>query len=999
MAAILAAAAIIAVILPTKNAAAETVKAAIRAEFDTTAGTVHGEALITLPAGVRRDIFLSGLDVEKILINGREPGQGNNAIHRKRDRVLNLPVSEQRREIRITWTHSAAKDELVTPGQIYLHGPWHPDPGGPAVFSLTARLPAGFHAVSQAETITEREENGGVVAAFSFPHPLRRLVLVAGPWTVRKKTLKDGPDIYALFFPEDEELVDEYLERAAAYVRRYQELVGPFPYRRFSIVENRLPTGFAVPTFTLLGQMVARLPFITSTSLGHEILHQWFGNAVEVAAESSNWCEGLATYLADQSFAADAGRGAEFRKGQLLAIESYVHKDNAISLAEFTGGVSHLTAGSEARRAVGYGRASMFFHMLAKRIGREAFTKGLRLLYERFRYRSAGWGDVEAAMEEASGKKLADFFTSWLTTREDPAIAARGLNVTEKDGIITLRFDIEQKGEKISILNVPVRVVTPSGTVDKTIEAGKKTGVKIELDDYPEAVILDPEYDLARRLEASEIPPVWSRVRGAEKRLFILKDEETQEKFADFLAAVRKDGDETVLDSEVDDRQLEAADIVFVDATGGRARAMFATGAEAEADGFRLEVRKNPLAPARTATLVCASSKAEVAAAVRKLRHYGKYSLLEFAMGRITKKEITPSASGIRYLVNPEPSGFARRPRLSFTEVMKRIADRRVVYVGESHTSAADHHLQIRVVRAMYRQDPDKKLAIGMEMFSRDQQEVLDRYVLKKELDEPSFLREAKYFKRWGYDYRFYRPILDFARKNAIPVIALNQPKTTVSKVYHSGGLLALSDEELAGLPPDRDLTLPGYRERLNRVFRMHRKGGRLNDFLQAQAIWDETMAETAADYLERRPESRMVILAGRGHVEPDAIPPRVKRRLGAKQAVLLNRARGWDAAAAADFLMDTAARALPPLPLMGVVLKEEKEGVRIVAVREKSPADRAGVKKNDLILEVDGEKVADINDIKVVMLYKKKGDSIRLFLQRDHLLWPTTTGLIEVKL
>ena len=44
----------------------------------------------------------------------------------------------------------------------------------------------------------------------------------------------------------------------------------PYPYKRFAVVENFLSTGYSLPTFTLLGQEVVKLPFIVETSLGHE---------------------------------------------------------------------------------------------------------------------------------------------------------------------------------------------------------------------------------------------------------------------------------------------------------------------------------------------------------------------------------------------------------------------------------------------------------------------------------------------------------------------------------------------------------------------------------------------------------------------------------------------------------------------------------------------------------------------------------------------------------
>ena len=78
------------------------------------------------------------------------------------------------------------------------------------------------------------------------------------------------------------DLVKNYIEHAKRYLKLYERLINKYPYKRFSIVENFLPTGYSMPTYTLLGQEVVRLPFIPETSLGHEILHQWFGNSVYI---------------------------------------------------------------------------------------------------------------------------------------------------------------------------------------------------------------------------------------------------------------------------------------------------------------------------------------------------------------------------------------------------------------------------------------------------------------------------------------------------------------------------------------------------------------------------------------------------------------------------------------------------------------------------------------------------------------------------------------------
>ncbi len=105
------------------------------------------------------------------------------------------------------------------------------------------------------------------------------------------------------------------------------------------------------------------------------------------------------------------------------------------------------------------------------------------------------------------------------------------------------------------------------------------------------------------------------------------------------------------------------------------------------------------------------------------------------------------------------------------SDLLDRIADRRVVFVGESHDRYEDHLNQLAVIEGLHARG--KSLAIGMEFFQQPYQAAIDAYVAG-EIDEAEFLRRTEYFDRWRFDYRLYRPILRFAREHGIPVIALN---------------------------------------------------------------------------------------------------------------------------------------------------------------------------------------------------------------------------------
>jgi uncharacterized iron-regulated protein len=134
--------------------------------------------------------------------------------------------------------------------------------------------------------------------------------------------------------------------------------------------------------------------------------------------------------------------------------------------------------------------------------------------------------------------------------------------------------------------------------------------------------------------------------------------------------------------------------------------------------------------------------------------------------------------------------------------------DARIVYLGETHDNPASHRLQVQVLEALAERHPGRQ-ALGMEMFSRAQQPVLDRWVAGL-LDEKAFLKESRWFENWSIDFGYYRDLLNFARERHIPVIALNAEKNLVAAV-RSKTPDQLSAGEQARLP-QLDLTAAWWR-------------------------------------------------------------------------------------------------------------------------------------------------------------------------------------------
>ncbi|MEB3224678.1 MAG: ChaN family lipoprotein [Synechococcus sp.] len=216
-----------------------------------------------------------------------------------------------------------------------------------------------------------------------------------------------------------------------------------------------------------------------------------------------------------------------------------------------------------------------------------------------------------------------------------------------------------------------------------------------------------------------------------------------------------------------------------------------------------------------------------------------------------------------------------------------------IIYLGEHHTSEADHIAQLAIIRALHRQNP--QVAIAMEMFQRPFQSVLDQYIAG-EISETELVAQTEYKTRWGFDWELYAPILRFAQEHQIPVLALNAPNEVVRQVS-SRGLGSLDPADYEYLPPREalDLSNEKYQALLQEAFTGHGQHGnfKFENFFAAQVVWDETMAEAIANFARQNPSTQIITLAGQGHIIYGyGIPDRVQRRLGEdfkQQKVLLN--------------------------------------------------------------------------------------------------------------
>ncbi|BHH82587.1 ChaN family lipoprotein [Desulforhopalus sp. 52FAK] len=960
--------------------------------FDIEHNRLTGTAKIIIPAHNDLSLSLAGLTITGAFV---QHANGAENILDDRSNVLGFTAEPSARTLYLSYIRDVSNDysSLIDKQGISLTHGWYPYPSGPYIFKLSAQLPEGFTAITQSDSFPLSAQSGTVQSTWS--KPATDISFIAGPYETQKIKVRDDLFVYSMFFHEDKDLTQGYLEAAADYIRKYEKEVGSFPYNHYVIVANRLPTGYGMPSFTLIGQMVLRLPFIKSSSLGHEILHSWFGNDVEVDYEYGNWCEGLTSFLADHAYRAAEGKGPEDRKASLIKYHSYVHGSNTepFTLTDFRS-ASHNQPLADAKRSVGYNGGAFLFHELQELLGKEVFSRGIRNFYTSNSGQSASWRDIQTSFETVSGKNLQTFFKTRLTMKTPPQITATDISIQSKSGI-TLSFTLGQTADAVVPLQIPIHVTTMSGTYvfHEQLDVASKN-LTLRLPDMPLRFSLDPDYTLLRQLAPEEVVPVWSQFLGAEKKLIILASEADRQKYSPFIHSLKKYDPTVAVADSVTNQMLIDNNLLFLGANQLPCRSIFGSISHKEGS-LTVDIRKNPLHPGFVAAIISDKRKSPSPSAARRLSHYGRYSYLEFNSDGSVEKDIATAANGIKYQLERLPAGGATGALSGFDTIIDELLTKRVIYLGETHNSLPDHILQLRVIEALYQKDP--QIAIAMEMFPSSSQKSLDAFTRTgSTMDEKTFLKESDYFNVWRYDYRLFRNTLNFAKEKNIPVLGINLDRKIVSDVFRAGNTDGLSQDVTAHLVIDRNLDLPGYQERLAVVHNAHVSGkhasGGSSGFIQSQALWDETMAVNIVSYLNNNPERRVIVIAGNQHTRKDSgIPPRVSSRIDTAQASVINIYDGTTPAnilETADYFFLADNLELPPSPKIGLVLTEPAEGstMKGLTIDQLSPhgkAGDAGLKVGDIVIRLGDDTIEDMADLRIAMIDASAGDTLEIEVLR----------------
>lgn len=292
------------------------------------------------------------------------------------------------------------------------------DPSDKATLTMKLILPATLTAVANGELVSQREQpDNKRISEWRQKNPVPTYIFgfAVGPFRTVKQKHRNVELQYLItnysdtearrIFRDTPDMLDFFEDRAGVKYadKTYTQVLAA------GGVEQEMSS------FTGLKESYGKQVLDNEQDVwlgAHEFAHQWWGNMVTCRDWNHFWLnEGLATFMAAAYLEHRFGRTIYLRE-----IETYrtnyekvraAGKDKSLVFPDW------LSPTREDRTLV-YDKGAYVLHLLREEMGERNFWKGLQIFTRRHFGKSVVTTDFVAAMEEAHGKSLKEFFAKWV---------------------------------------------------------------------------------------------------------------------------------------------------------------------------------------------------------------------------------------------------------------------------------------------------------------------------------------------------------------------------------------------------------------------------------------------------------------------------------------------------------------------------------------------------------------------------------------------------------
>jgi aminopeptidase N len=300
---------------------------------------------------------------------------------------------------------------------------WYPSndhPSDKAAFTIRVTVPKDLRAVSNGVLVSERTAGDKATFVWNQRQPMATYLATVdiGKWDVKQSTSPGGVPNYVAVDPallsSQPDAVAFFTDTTAEATDLWSKLYGKYPFDTTGAIADDAryegqPLGFSLETQSKPVYSAVR----DTTTIAHELAHQWFGDSVSVARWKDIWLnESFATW---SHYYWNEKHGGRTVHDQVRAVYNSRPFPDAPGRPYWSVVIADPQRDTMFNDRVYSGGATVL-QFLREKIGDDAFFATLRTWHAEHKYGNGTTEQFTALAQRVSGQDLSGFFQTWLYT-------------------------------------------------------------------------------------------------------------------------------------------------------------------------------------------------------------------------------------------------------------------------------------------------------------------------------------------------------------------------------------------------------------------------------------------------------------------------------------------------------------------------------------------------------------------------------------------------------
>jgi hypothetical protein len=345
-------------------------------------------------------------------------------------------------------------------------------------------LPAGFQAIAPGRIANVDKSGSHVVYTFETSTPTVSASVFADARWIKTEREINGIRMRTLLFPESQTFSDQIFRTSSEILKFFSETLCPYPFDEFSFVTIRgMYARRAFPGFVGYEPRYLQKEFTTTGHDAHETSLLWWTYTLHGSGPGSfQWTEGFGDYveiLYDEVYHKPIPKIFQRFRGEYLATPA----EQDLLYSDLRGNTPQKFV---------HGRYPWLLHVVRSVVGDSAFRNALKLVFQRYRYRTFSMNEFISSLEEGCGQSLQWWREEWLGRKGVPTIACDA-QVQKHGSRYAVTCTLEQRG---SLYHLPLEIGIESSLglrIEKVILNETRMMFTFESSEEPTRILLDPQ--------------------------------------------------------------------------------------------------------------------------------------------------------------------------------------------------------------------------------------------------------------------------------------------------------------------------------------------------------------------------------------------------------------------------------------------------------------------------------------------------------------------------